>query len=288
MAENGDPTLFLATLPFVSEYLTSELAAALCTTCSQVRTLLYENEGLWKQVLQDELGMNDIAAPPTHQHAVADDTVSYRLCFLAWKTAFQGNYSVAEVKLARVWWGRMEAWLGTNFPLLLLTLNPPPRPENFVSAEARLGYKIPRLLKLLYMFHDGQSLAFDQLVLGQARPEDTRFKVFQSIYLGLFGGYNFYDQNINMRFLPLSEMAAYTVQIPPDIKSIPQIPPVTDIQRWCARHHSSSEYLPWQHYAPNPRVCVFSCNAVIQGLEKIVASAEGSLDMADGLFANYG
>ncbi len=69
------------------------------------------------------------------------------------------------------WWSRIETWLNIHNPNILQSLNPPVDERYLENCG-----DMPRYLKLLYRFHDGQQYPCQ----------------------GLLGGYEFYDVSVSM------------------------------------------------------------------------------------------
>jgi hypothetical protein len=276
-------------LPLLNDFLSFSSVIELALVNRSLHHSFLTNEEAWVQLLDSELGITTAEDPPGQNRGNSSSFHSSeqtaRNCFRNWRTSFLG-YSLEEVKLARLWWKRMEKWLSEHSPLILSTLREPPTSQMFADAEKRLERPIPRLLKLFYRFHDGQQLDFDQMVLGKP-VHQSRFAIFQSIHCGLFGGYNFYDQKINVRFLPLEQMVQYSGLLPRQ-KLVPALPSWTDSTRWSSRHHGKEEFGANEYWEDRPKPCVFACNAIIEGLEKFFGCTEGSELMADGLVTNFG
>lgn len=165
-------------------YLCSYLTAKEVASCQRVNKSLnmqFKNDMVWQRLVNDELGMIwGLEAPPGENSSVPS---TYEAMYKDWMISFHG-YSASEIKMATVWWHRMESWLRLHAPFILATLNKPPKPDKFNE----LGWSVPRYVKLLYRFHDGQ-------VFGVYDPPSHRN--------GLFGCYDFYDQFYNFYFVNL-------------------------------------------------------------------------------------
>ena len=53
-------------------------------------------------------------------------------------------------------WGRIEAWLAANAPIVAAGLNPPASSEAIADAEQYLGVQFPADVRASYLRHDGQ------------------------------------------------------------------------------------------------------------------------------------
>jgi len=126
----------------------------------------------------------------------------------------------------------MERFLLANGAVdIFNTLNPPATEEYIdqidrqlrtTEAGTRPGVAIPSSLRIMYRFHDGQSLALHDLRL-RTRKAETVFNMLQStecsdrpgrvllekqMHLGLLGGCAFYDTHIVCSLLPLEHFQA--------------------------------------------------------------------------------
>lgn len=128
-------------------------------------------------------------------------------------------YSCSEIKFARRWWRRIELYFESKFVEISETLGKPVGESDLDAAETalatrferRTGHKpptrrIPLCLRLLYRFHDGQTLRAQTRMLQQA---DLDARVFESqaevreLGLGLFGGLSYYHEFHCVFLLPL-------------------------------------------------------------------------------------
>jgi len=98
-----------------------------------------------------------------------DEMTSYKVLFTTWCRWFHG-YSIEEIGMCNRFWNRIEKWLKHNALHIYETLRPPPSLQLIEEVENKLNYKIPRLVKLLYRFHDGQNIHADRIRLGQVLP----------------------------------------------------------------------------------------------------------------------
>jgi len=150
-----------------------------------------------------------------------DGILGYKELFTTWLRCFD-EYSVEEIGMCNRYWNRIEKWLKHNALHIYDTLRPPPSLQLIQEIENKLNRPIPRLVKLLYRFHDGQNIHYDRIRFSSIMPykqkilEDgtqvfiddhekllSQSEIRQSTHYGLFGGYMFYDEYISMKFLPL-------------------------------------------------------------------------------------
>jgi cell wall assembly regulator SMI1 len=183
-------------------FLTAQSIAHLTMTGKTVKQVI-DTERIWCHVCQYELDLDfegDIAErlPPGLANdgvaALRENPVSAKQLFIIWRRSFAG-YSTMEVSAMRQWWRRMESWLASNAPTVLDTLDPPATTSDISKTEMRLknvGKTIPRMLKLMYRFHNGQRVDYGHFLYG------------------LFGSHYIYDELISMRFLPLEIMTVFS------------------------------------------------------------------------------
>ena len=155
--------------------------------------------------------------------------MSWYELYVRWREHFGSDYTWKEVSLGRLWWLHMEQYLLANGDSgidIYNTLNGPATEEylNQIDKQlrssalgARQGIAIPRSLRILYRFHDGQNLALHDVrlrtpkanaslhMLCNTRCADrpSRRLIDKQMTLGLFGGVSFYDTNMVSSMLPL-------------------------------------------------------------------------------------
>jgi len=264
---------------------------------SKVLYPISEADELWATLCATDYLIESKDDLPPGNDVKSDTHLTCKRLYFSWTDSFS-DYSQAEVKVARSWWMRIERWLLKNAPKIFQTLNPPPKLVEIDAVEEELGRTIPRLVKLLYRFHDGQDLFFDRGQLDNT-PVPRSHAVNESIFLGLFGGYSFYEEITNMRFLPLRHLVLVSDLIlsAPNkvgLKRIEIPPPSTNIS---TKLESQNE----DHI--QPRLCrreaeecaIFACNAPLtDGITKIYLAADGEETSGcnpgynDGVFVNYG
>jgi hypothetical protein len=156
---------------------------------------------MWKEVLRNEFGCTTSYNLPSESHNIND----YYVLYCNWREYFEGYHS-SEIKLANLFWTRYENWCEENFIGILQSLNPPASNELINQAEKVLKCSLPRYMKLLYKFHNGQNLLCDCWCHNNASPEDHE----RSMGLGMFGGVNYYDQFVCVFLLSLQSVTRAT------------------------------------------------------------------------------
>lgn len=268
-------------------YLDSGSICCVATVSTRFHEAIYTNNELWRQLLSNELGVEDNQWPPASgANAMIDEANAARLQYAAWRNSFLG-YSAPEIKVAHQWWMRMEMFLEKSCRPIKETLNPPVTEHELNQFEQEIGFKFPRLLKLLYKFHDGQNLIFDKIRFEKITPDRlsvTTNQIHGSIFHGLLGGYTFYDELINMRLLPLSHIRIVTRErrrLLPQARLVPcsairGVDDNSDVESPSPSDHSS-------------RHVIFACNALIRStLEKLFLASDGNGTDCDGVFVNFG
>jgi hypothetical protein len=176
-------------------YLTPEELSQ-CNSVGSVFSHRVHHESLWKYWLADSFGIdsNSLEYPPGYpQDQIVNSCMN---CFISWKLSFPG-YSSHDVRRTNNWWKRFESWCRQYAPEILTTLNPPASESDIDTVESDLKCPLPCSLKIFYRFHNGQHI-----------PHQNR----ASIGWGIFGGTQFYDSFVNMKFLSLDFLGRFTPQ----------------------------------------------------------------------------
>lgn len=108
-------------------------------------------------------------------------------------------YPWSLVIRAKRCWNRIKIWLAANCPEVLSTLRKGAKEDEIKSLEMKLKIKLPLPTKVLYRFCNGQELKMDEV------NGSTPWK-----FLGLIGGYSFYDHLVNVFLLSLELVASET------------------------------------------------------------------------------
>lgn len=281
-------TSFLVCSDIISLSITSHSLAALCA-----------DENIWKSIFVREIGNDVPIAPPacllpsflpppplhssstgTAQAAASSSSsdspqetpvASFKQAVIAWRHHFR-EFSFKEVKMANMWWKRMKAWLLRYAPAIHSTLNPGLHPHVICALESDHSCEVPRLMKLLYMFHNGQTLLFEQ-----PNPLKSEILLRKSLFNGLFGGLQYYDVFINMRMLSLENALPYVRET--NIRRAQfMLKPTDDLP---LRRVDCSMARPW----------VFAANVPLRGAaDKLFVYVDkcGDRDPHDQVFTNFG
>lgn len=177
-------------LVLISTYLTLRDIIS-CRLSSKTLSKQFQNDIIWQQIVLEELGMNELTAPPDDMFPIPS---TYESMYRDWMMSFP-EYSAVEIKIVTVWWKRMGKWLRQNAPPIYATLNKPPTNQQWEKL-VETGFKVPYYMKLLYRFHNGQKLR---------NGAETR--------LGLFGCYDFYSEEFNFYFLNLKNISEAELNI---------------------------------------------------------------------------
>ena len=166
----------------VCRFLPAPSVGQFAATCKRLHRVL-GGDAVWQPMCLQDFAVSRLEECPPGGET---DARSFRALYRQWRLAF-ATYDVAEVRHVKTWWTRMETWLHAHARPIHATLNPPASATAIAAAEARFEGKrsIPRTLKLLYRFHDGQRLDADEsLHSGQLTAAQN--VVMESIWHGTF------------------------------------------------------------------------------------------------------
>ena len=157
---------------------------------------------VWQQRCHLDLGFNESRSPPGEETTNAN----FRKLYAAWCKSFS-FCRPPEIRFAVTWWRRMEMWLQTHAPPIYKTLGTPLSNANIDEYESTVR-RLPRHLRLLYRFHNGQRIPIN-MKLNENIDIDTdmnQAEFMRSILWGMFGGSYHYSECLNMRFMPLNHV----------------------------------------------------------------------------------
>ncbi|KAJ7297210.1 hypothetical protein O6H91_Y072900 [Diphasiastrum complanatum] len=135
---------------------------------------------------------------------------SHKAAYEAWRTGFK-VYPMALVLRAKQCWDGIRSWAVSNFPDAYKSLLPGASEEEIEEAEEKLGWRLPTSVRLLYRFCNGQELP----------DESNDYQVLYSEndnYVGILGGYSFYEYYVNMQLFPLSLVVKMSQRFLPRLK----------------------------------------------------------------------
>ena len=260
-------------LEFICAYLLAKEILHLSFANRYYYESITSDEKIWKNIVYVELSFTEIHQLPKDSLDISvissvcvssneGEITTYYTMYKKWREYFY-EYKACDIKLAIVWWTRMENYLLKHAPFIHKTLNPPASRQLIAQFEALMTLKLqdnsdrdsdsnsssndtptihlPHYLKLLYMFHNGQSLLIDKIqelgvsgyreYLGKHHLSENDIN--QSICNGLFGSYDFYDQFTCLRFLPLQKSLTYS-----EVSSSSSSSPSSVVSRLVRRPHN--------------------------------------------------
>ena len=180
---------------------------ACCCAVSRRMLQVASHDSLWKRLLSEDLGISriDLSTPLSESSIKESSSCSWKNTYLDWRQCFFG-YPTAHVKRMRLFWARFEAWGLRYAPHIISSLNAPCSQNQINSVEQNMesGFKLPLCFKLLYRFHDGQSIPF---------VKNPRNSTMPSIGWGMFGGTVFYDSFSCVRMLSIEEAVLYSAEL---------------------------------------------------------------------------
>ncbi|MBA0647408.1 hypothetical protein Goklo_015293 [Gossypium klotzschianum] len=150
------------------------------------------DESLWAQICYQELQLS------TPQDDHGNPLPCFMLAYQLWREAFS-MYPWPLVKRVKRCWDKLKKWFNNNFPEAEATLRRGASESDIEQLQTLLKVKLPLPTRLLYRFHDGQEL-----------PEKRNPKTASSSWLGIIGGYSFYNHSVNVYLLPLNQVIAKT------------------------------------------------------------------------------
>ncbi|KAK8307886.1 hypothetical protein V6Z11_D02G015700 [Gossypium hirsutum] len=150
------------------------------------------DESLWAQICYQELQLS------TPQDDHGNPLPCFMLAYQLWREAFS-MYPWPLVKRVKRCWDKLKKWFNNNFPEAEATLRRGASESNIEQLQTLLKVKLPLPTRLLYRFHDGQEL-----------PEKRNPKTASGSWLGIIGGYSFYNHSVNVYLLPLNQVIAKT------------------------------------------------------------------------------
>lgn len=162
------------------------------STCNKRLHSLASQESSWEKLCNIDWGLFDTLLNPPGDFNETCDT--YKKLYIRWRRVFK-EYQVSDVKFVRLWWRSIEKLLASCAPPIFSTLGNQMPQEQIREAESnrtRTPLPYPKCLKLLYSFHNGQSV-----------PIRSKHYLYFS---GLFGGYYYYQDFTCMMFLPLHKV----------------------------------------------------------------------------------
>ncbi|GAX81072.1 hypothetical protein CEUSTIGMA_g8507.t1 [Chlamydomonas eustigma] len=207
-----------------------------CCTVSQAMNQVLTDDLLWKVLLLRDYAHEQPLGPDLEHQLLT----SYRRAYGQWAALFHGEEAPPDmIRRAVAAWRNIESFLAKNIPKALKTLRPGATLAAIEDAEQALGIKMPASLRVIYRVHDGQDLLFDQLqdrrFMKGCRSEGNQIdsssgqgevaedveedvdedglsaRARESITLGVFGGYEFYEHLVSTRMLPLSRIKLWTL-----------------------------------------------------------------------------
>ncbi|CAM9171345.1 unnamed protein product [Scytosiphon promiscuus] len=195
-----------AVLVLTFAYLDAESVAACQETCRVVGSAA-QSDDLWRAMCSHDWEEDRKVPPERRSGSGAVLLPTFLQTWRTWRKAFDG-YDARDVKQVSAWWRGIEAWMSENLPEVLDSLNVGVSEEDLDAAEAQLKWPLPTHLRLLYRFHNGQWLPWDEALNLSVGADGGRPEVLPKINgsgmsLGLFGGYCFYRQMTTSKMFSL-------------------------------------------------------------------------------------
>ncbi|EFJ19533.1 hypothetical protein SELMODRAFT_177477 [Selaginella moellendorffii] len=152
---------------------------------------LAHDDTLWSQHCRDEYGVCAAA------DFMGNPCCSFKETYAAWHDEF--NQYGGLVYRTKKLWDDLKGVLRSNYPAVADSLARQASEADIVAAESTLGWPLPPHVRLLYRFCDGQQIVDGDEIAHQ--------------YVGLLGGYYFYNHFVNVQLLPLQQVVSYTQRL---------------------------------------------------------------------------
>ncbi|WOL04131.1 hypothetical protein Cni_G12852 [Canna indica] len=186
----------------VLESILSKVEAKDAAVCACVSTRLRSaasDDALWRGYCARDLAVCEPLDPDNTLCPSFKSTMQE--AYKRWFTSF-GMYPLPLVRRAKGCWNSIKSWMSVNFPEANDTLRKGASEAEIKSAEEFLGVKLPAATKVLYRLCDGQ----ETFTPNAAEKLHTA-------PLGIIGGYEFYDNVVNVHLLPLRLVVTETKRI---------------------------------------------------------------------------
>ena len=177
---------------------------ACCSATNRYLREISAHDILWKRIMEKDFGISSLGVrAPLYYVADNDftndsDEVAFNKLYYEWRTTFMG-YPIEQVKRMHLFWSRFKSWCLDTCPDMYHSLNAPATEQELSEAVNHLMgiEELPICLRLMYRFHDGQTLDYSIASSPESLP---------SIGWGMFGGTDFYDHLTVMYFQPLEDL----------------------------------------------------------------------------------
>lgn len=163
----------------------------------------------WSSIASDDSLWEFLCAKHLHLSTPSDHHgnlfPSYKEAYKVWHANFS-MYPFSLVVRAKRCWDSLRVWATTNYPEVANSLQPGVSEDHLDKFEENLGWKLPLSVRLLYRFCGGQDKAQH---LNKEDDSDSDEAVDRD-YVGLFGGYSFYDHTVDVHFVSLEKVLLLT------------------------------------------------------------------------------
>lgn len=161
--------------------------------------LIASDDSLWQFLCEKHL---NLLQPSDHHGNLC---TSYKEAYKLWHANFH-MYPQSLVLRTKRCWASLRDWASSNYPEIANSLRPGVSEEDLNRLEEQLGWKLPPAVRLLYRFCGGQDASPH---LNEEDDSDDDMGVDRD-YVGLFGGYSFYEHNVDVHFLSLRKVLLLT------------------------------------------------------------------------------
>ncbi|KAH7372742.1 hypothetical protein KP509_17G018800 [Ceratopteris richardii] len=135
--------------------------------------------------------------------------------YKVWHSNFRGYPESLVIRTKRCW-DTLRDWSSCHYPEIADSLQPGVSEEFLDKFEQQLGWKLPLPVRLIYRFCGGQD-AEPNLY----EEDDSDDEIFgYRDYVGLFGGYNFYQHAVDVHFVSLRKALLLTEHFIPSWRDL--------------------------------------------------------------------
>lgn len=160
---------------------------------------IVSDDALWKDLCHKHF---ELSSPSDH---LGNLYPSYQEAYKIWYASFH-KYPLSLVVRAKKCWDFLKLWASSNFPEVADSLRAGVSEEDLDKVEETVGWKLPLPVRVLYRFCGGQDTTqefFDE-------DESDEDEACNRHYVGLLGGYSFYNHMVNVHFLSLQKVLLLT------------------------------------------------------------------------------
>ncbi|GAQ85968.1 hypothetical protein KFL_002630120 [Klebsormidium nitens] len=168
-----------------------DCAAVACV--QQAWRVFADEDDIWKGLCQQDYHLT------LAEDWNGNQTSSFKKVYESWYLGFGKNQYGHLLPRAKRCWGAILDWTGRHAPAIAATISSGASEEELDHLEEKLGAPLPPAVRVVYRLHNGQ---WDESLFERDTPEKL-----EHLFLGLLGGYSFYDRIVCTRLVRAREIA---------------------------------------------------------------------------------